>query len=83
LFSPLRYLYLGCIVSISLMLMACGQKGGLYLPEIPEAPNVLSDRPAISADPENQEAVTESAEQDRKRKQAEDAPVLPASENHE
>lgn len=48
-FTPLRYFFFGCVIVFSLMQTACGQKGDLYLPEIPAAPNVMADRPPVEA----------------------------------
>jgi predicted small lipoprotein YifL len=42
-----RYLYFGVAFSFWLLLAGCGQKGRLYLPEIPDAPNVITDTRAL------------------------------------
>lgn len=48
-YTPLRRLLFACVIAISLLQSACGQKGDLYLPEIPAAPSVMSDRPPRQA----------------------------------
>ena len=48
-YTPLRRLLFAGVIAISLLQSACGQKGDLYLPEIPVAPNVMSGRPTSQA----------------------------------
>ncbi len=45
-FGYFRDWSLASLLVLSLMLTGCGQKGNLYLPEIPAAPDVLTSKSA-------------------------------------
>lgn len=72
----MRYFIAASLAVILLLLGACGQKGDLYLPAIPEAPNVLPDRQVSMTenvgkrDQASESAVEAETEQDQQDEQS-------------
>jgi predicted small lipoprotein YifL len=67
---------------VLLGLVACGQKGSLYLPNIPSAPNVMANENHFDTDISEKTDKRESDEQekDKNKVTAESSESLPAHE---